>query len=128
LKLGMAMEVVLERLNQRVHSKDLKLMSNTIIIQRRAGGNLSEALEQMAKTLEDREKVNQELKNTTAESRFVAIILAGMPFIFILMFNMVFKGFLMPIFTLPGLILMIVVFMIIGFGILLIRMVSNVKV
>lgn len=66
LKLGMAMEVVLERLNQRVNSKDLKLMNNTMIIQRRAGGNLSEALEQVSMETVSMEQVLTEMVSTEA--------------------------------------------------------------
>lgn len=128
LKLGTSMDTVLEWLGERSSSQELKLMTRTLAIQRRAGGNVSQALDHLAKTLEDRERVNQELHNKTAESRFIAITLTLMPVFIIMVFNMMFKGFIMPIFTLPGLVLLLLVGVLIGTGLLLIRKVSRVRV
>ncbi|WP_164985006.1 type II secretion system F family protein [Ammoniphilus sp. CFH 90114] len=128
LKMGTALQVVLERMNERVNSKDVHLMNHTIIIQQRTGGQLSQALDHLAKTLEERERINQELKNNTTEARYIALTLSLMPVFIIMIFNMVFQGFLMPLFTLPGLILLAVVLLLIGAGLLLIRNVANIKV
>ncbi len=127
LRMGTTIDAVLERLHERFTSKDIRLMTQTILVQRRAGGNLSQALDHLAKTLEDRERMNQELSNQTAESRYIAFTLALMPIFLIIAFNMVFKGFVTPIFTLPGLILLAVVLALMITGFLLIRKVSNIK-
>ncbi|MBP1930694.1 type II secretion system F family protein [Ammoniphilus resinae] len=128
LKIGTPLSIVLERMNERVNSKDVHLMNHTILIQQRAGGQLSQALDHLAKTLEERERINQELKNNTTESRYIALTLSLMPVFIIMIFNMVFEGFLMPLFTLPGMILFGVVILLIGIGLLLIRQVANIKV
>jgi len=128
LKIGTPLSIVLERMNERVNSKDVHLMNHTILIQQRAGGQLSQALDHLAKTLEERERINQELKNNTTESRYIALTLSLMPVFIIMIFNMVFEGFLMPLFTLPGMILFGVVILLIGIGLILIRQVANIKV
>jgi tight adherence protein B len=127
MRVGTSLDDVLERLHERFTSKEIRLMTQTILVQRQAGGNLSQALDHLAKTLEERERMNQELSNQTAESRYIAFTLALMPFFLIIAFNMVFKGFIMPIFTLPGLILLAVVMALMAVGFLLIRKVSNLK-
>jgi tight adherence protein B len=127
LKMGTTLDAVLERLHERFTSKDIRLMAQTILVQRQAGGNLSQALDHLAKTLEDRERMNQELSNQTAESRYIALTLAMMPFFLIIAFNMVFKGFITPVFTLPGMILLVIVLALMITGFLLIRKVSNIK-
>ncbi|WP_438431167.1 type II secretion system F family protein [Gorillibacterium sp. sgz500922] len=127
LKMGMTLEGVIERLNERVSSQDLHLITQTILIQRRVGGNLSEALDHLARTLEERERVNLEIRNQTAESRFIAVTLTAMPAVILIMFNLVFKGFLKPLFTLPGLILAGVIVGLFAGGLLLIRKVTNVR-
>lgn len=127
LKMGTTLDAVLERLHERFTSKDIRLMTQTILVQRQAGGNLSQALDHLAKTLEDRERMNQELSNQTAESRYIALTLALMPIFLIMAFNMVFKGFIMPIFTVPGVVLLGIVLSLLIAGFVLIRKVSNIK-
>jgi tight adherence protein B len=127
LKMGTALDAVLERLHDRFASKDIRLVTQTILVQRQAGGNLSQALDHLAKTLEERERLNQELSNQTAESRFIALTLMLMPVFLIIAFNMVFKGFIMPIFSVPGIILLAVVVAMMIVGFVLIRKVSDIK-
>jgi tight adherence protein B len=127
IKVGTTLDAVLERLIERFSGKEIRLMTQTILVQRQAGGNLSQALDHLARTLEERERMNQELSNQTAESRYIAFTLALMPIFLIIAFNMVFKGFITPVFTLPGLILLAVVLALMAVGFILIRKVSNIK-
>lgn len=128
LKMGAAMDTVLTQMNERVSSKDLKLMNSAILIQRRTGGNLAQVLEHLAKTLEERERLNQEIQNSSAESRFIALILTLMPVFIIMMFNSMFDGFVMLMFTLPGMIITAVSGLLIAVGLVVIRKISNIKV
>lgn len=127
LKMGTTLHLVLERVHERFTSKDIRLLTQTIIVQRQAGGNLGQALDHLAKTLEERERMNKEISNQTAESRYIALTLALMPVFLIVVFNMVFKGFIMPIFTVPGMVLVAVVLLLMTVGFLMIRKVSNIK-
>jgi tight adherence protein B len=128
LKMGASMDDVLTRISERVTSKDLKLMNSSILIQRRTGGNLAQVLEHLAKTLEERERLHQEIQNSSAESRFIAIILTCMPVFIILMFNSMFGGFVMLMFTLPGMIITGVSALLIATGLFVIRKISNIRV
>lgn len=128
LKMGTSMESVLERLTERVKSKDISIFVQMINVQRKAGGNISQAMDQLAKTLDDRARINGEIRTQTAETKFVAVALILMPVIMVLMFNMMFDGFLMPLFTLPGIVLLVVVALVMSIGFYLIQKVSNVKV
>lgn len=128
IQLGTNLDVVLERITKQVNSKDLRLMTSTIITQRKAGGDLGEALDHLAKTLEERERINQELINNTAESRYIAIVLILLPVFMILMFSLVFEGFLMPLFTIPGLLLAAAVVLIMIVGYLLVRSIATIRV
>ena len=125
--MGTTLHLVLERVHERFTSKDIRLLTQTIIVQRQAGGNLGQALDHLAKTLEERERMNKEISNQTAESRYIALTLALMPVFLIVVFNMVFKGFIMPIFTVPGMVLVAVVLLLMTVGFLMIRKVSNIK-
>ncbi|MHA6482828.1 type II secretion system F family protein [Paenibacillus sp. strain BS8-2] len=128
LRLGTSMEMVLEKLEERVKSKDISIFVQTVNVQRKAGGNISQAMDHLSKTLDDRARINGEIRTQTAETKFVAVALLLMPLFMVLMFNLMFDGFLMPIFTLPGLLLLIVVIVLMAIGFYLIRKVTNVKV
>ena len=53
----------------------------------------------MAETLEERRRVDKEIKTITAESRSIAYILVFMPFLMVMMMNLFIKGFLNVLFT-----------------------------
>lgn len=128
LKLGTALDEALHSMVVNSKSKELRLMANTLIIQHKAGGNLGLILEEMAKTLEMRERVNQEIRGGTAETRYVALILPFMPIMAGIILNLVIPGFLKPLLTLPGIILALVF----GSGILggftIINKITDIKV
>ncbi|MEW4371510.1 type II secretion system F family protein [Paenibacillus kandeliae] len=127
LKLGNTMDTVLSDMTDKFSSRDIRLLTQTITIQRQAGGNLAKAMDQLAKTLEERERMNKELSNQTAESRYIALTLALMPVFLVVAFNIVFKGFITPLFTIPGLILLVVVVILMLIGFMAIRKVTNIK-
>ncbi|UFJ40797.1 type II secretion system F family protein [Brevibacillus humidisoli] len=128
LKVGTEMDAVLTRMNERIKSKDLKLLINAIAVQRRAGGNLAQVLSHLAKTLEERQRINKELHNSSSEPRFIALVLTCMPIVIILLFNLALEGFVMLLFTMPGMVLIAISAVLIGTGLVIIRKIANVKV
>jgi tight adherence protein B len=99
LKLGDSLEYVMSEFKERVKSNDINIFVSTILIQQRVGGNLAEVLSNMAETLEERRRVDKEIKTITAESRSIAYILVFMPFLMAMMMNLFIKGFLNVLFT-----------------------------
>lgn len=128
LKLSVPLDRALDGLMNRVHSQDLTLLSTTIIVQWQVGGDLAGALESLSRTLSEREQLMGELRGLTAEQRFVSIMLPFMPLIAAMLMNMAIPGFLNPIFTLPGLILVTVFAVIQTVAFLLVRNISNIQV
>jgi len=128
LKLGTSLEQAIKYMLENVQSKELRLMGNTLIIQHKAGGNLGRILEEMARTLEMRERINQEIKSSTSESRFIALVLPFMPVLAAIILNLVIPGFIKPLFTLPGMILTMIFMTLLFTGFTLIRKVTDIKV
>jgi tight adherence protein B len=128
LRLGVELERALRDLEKRIPTREYKLFISALIIQKRAGGNLTKVLIEMAQTLEERKILRQTVKTATAEQRFVSYILPAMPVFLLLMMNNMVDGFIDLIFTVPGAILtgLFVVGMLIS--ILLVRAVTNIKV
>ncbi|MDQ0337877.1 tight adherence protein B [Caldalkalibacillus uzonensis] len=128
LRLGDSFDEVMNRFKGRIVSKELQIFVNTILIQRRVGGNLAEVLNLMAETLEERARIHKEIDAITAESRYVAFILPVLPVVMALMLNLLIPGFLNPLFTPLGLILLAVVGGIQLISFLLIRKISTIRV
>ncbi|CAM3294478.1 hypothetical protein EDM52_10775 [Brevibacillus invocatus] len=128
LQLGVSFDKALSDMEKRIPTRDFRIFAATLYIQRRAGGNLSEVLQEMAETLEDRRIVNQEIKTMTAEQRYVSILVPIMPIALVLMMNTMNKGFIDPLFSGFGLILLGVFIIGTILSYVLVRKVTNIKV
>ncbi|MBO8165501.1 MAG: type II secretion system F family protein [Brevibacillus sp.] len=128
VKMGRAMDTVMSEVKQRVDSKELNALANMILLQHRVGGNLPQVLGHLAKTLEERERLHKEIRNSSAEPRFVALLLSLMPVVIIVLFNFAFDGFAMLMFTVPGMILTALSVFLITLGLVVVRKISNIRV
>ncbi len=128
LNLGDDIEEVMDRFRDRLSSKEISIFVSTILIQRRVGGNLAEVLDLMAGTIEERGRVQKEIRTATAESRSIAYILVVMPFMMAIMMNLFIKGFLNVLFTTWGLLLFTVFALIMFVAFILIKRISRIRV
>nr|WP_280518658.1 type II secretion system F family protein [Lederbergia wuyishanensis] len=128
LRLGTSFEDVMNQLRERFASKELNIFVSTVIIQHRVGGNLAEVLSIMADTLEERARVNKEVDTVTAEARFIALILPIMPLMMALMMNLFIEGFLNPLFTKWGLVLLTIFIGMQLLAFLVIRKITTIRV
>ncbi|WP_404406801.1 type II secretion system F family protein [Jeotgalibacillus malaysiensis] len=128
LKLGVPLEQVLKKVQERNTSRDFQLFAATLLIQKKTGGNLASTLETMATTLEDRKILHQTIRTMTSEQRYISIIVPAMPIFILLVMNNVMDGFTDPLTTTPGLIILALF----GAGIILsfflIRKITDIKV
>ena len=82
--LGMPLENSLHGLAERVPLVDVKFFVSAVLLQREAGGNLSEILERLAHTVRERFRLKGHVMAATASARVTAIILSLIPlFVFI---------------------------------------------
>lgn len=77
---GTATETALIHLSERVGSDVLDLLVTAMLIQRQAGGNLAEVLQNIQATIQDRLRIQQEIKTLTAQGRMSGYIIAALPF------------------------------------------------
>lgn len=78
-RLGVPIENALESIGERMESADFTWTVMAIRIQREVGGNLAELLLNVAATLREREYLRRQVKALSAEGRFSAYILLGLP-------------------------------------------------
>jgi tight adherence protein B len=79
IQLGSEMDAALARLAERIDSEDVRLLATAIAIQRRTGGNLVEVLQQIAKTLRERQRLKGEVRVLTTMPRISGYVVAALP-------------------------------------------------
>lgn len=79
LALGERTEVVLERLRLRASHPSWDALVAAVLLQREAGGDLAGLLRGLAAAQEDAARVEADARGLTAQARFTARLVAGMP-------------------------------------------------
>ena len=98
-RLGVDIEDGLESIAARMESDDFKWIVMAIRIQREVGGNLAELLLSVAGTIREREYLRRQVKSLSAEGRLSAIILGGLPPVFLLYLSLTNFDYVLPMFT-----------------------------
>lgn len=81
LNFGLPFGEAMSNLSYRVNSADLSFFVIALSIQRETGGNLTELLENLAKTIRERMKLGGRVKVLSAEGKYSGILLGVFPFI-----------------------------------------------
>jgi tight adherence protein B len=77
---GVDLREAMANLLLRMPLPELRIIVTAILIQKESGGNLAEALEKTSSLIRERFKLRDQIKVHTAQSRFTAAILTGLPF------------------------------------------------
>lgn len=77
--LGLPMREALVNLANRVNNVDLRLFITAVVIQRETGGNLTEILTKISKTIRARFALLGQIRVYTAQARFTAWVLGVLP-------------------------------------------------
>lgn len=101
MNMGTSMDDALERLNTRINSQYLPLMVSSVLIQRQTGGNLSSILEGIANAIKEKMKLKQELKASTASGKTTGLMVGSMPVVLCVLFLLINREFIMPLFVTP---------------------------
>lgn len=108
---------------------DLRLMVSSILLQRETGGNLIEILENIATTIRARFGFQAKVRAMTAEAKFSAIVLGGLPLGVIMILMVTNPTYLNPLMedTVGNMIIAFDILMY-GSGIMIMRDLTNVEV
>lgn len=79
IQIGMSFEDALESLSQRVGSDDLTLVTTSILISRKTGGNVTEIFDRISDTIRGRMRIERKIRSLTAQGRLQGIIVSLMP-------------------------------------------------
>lgn len=126
---GASLDQALKNLTERVDLPDLAFFTVSVIIQRESGGNLAEILESIARLIRERFKLHGKIRALSAEGKLSAIILLALPFFVAFVLSIVNPGYLPVLIMDPvGRIIIIIALCMMGFGILVVRKIINIKV
>ncbi len=78
-RVGVSLSEALDRMVMRMPLSEVKFLTIVIAIQQQAGGNLSEALGNLAGVLRDRFQLQRKVKALSAEAKASAMVLASLP-------------------------------------------------
>lgn len=79
LALGEPTDLALDRLRRRARSAAWDALTAAILLQRDAGGDLVALLRRLAASLEAADRLDAEARTATAQARFTAWLVAGLP-------------------------------------------------
>lgn len=85
---GISLPDALRHMVDRVKNKDLDLLVSAVLISAQVGGNLSDIMEVISDTVQDRLKIKSEVRVLTTSGRFSGIIIGLLP-VFIILILMV---------------------------------------
>ncbi len=77
--LGVDLREALTNMANRVGSLDLKFFATAVVLQRAAGGNLTEVLDNTGRLIRDRFRILGDIKTFTSAGRFTGIVLSALP-------------------------------------------------
>jgi tight adherence protein B len=128
LALGSQIEPALHRMGERVPLIDLKFFITGLILQRQTGANMVAVLENLSLLVRERLNMAAKLKAHTAQQRFSAGLLCGLPFVVGLGFWVLKPDYVRLLWTDPvGSKFLTYALISEGIGILVIRRLANIK-
>ena len=101
LALGERTEDVLSALAQRANSAALDTLVAAVLLQRDAGGDLAALLRDLAAALEERGRVVADARSATAQARFTALLVTGLPVAGLALGEIVQPGFVFALVAAP---------------------------
>lgn len=128
-KIGLSIPEACARMQQTMPLSEVGFFAIVIAIQSQAGGNLSEALGNLAKVLRERRKMKAKVSALSMEAKASAVIIGALPFIVATLVYLTSPQYMMILFTDPrGHIIMLVSGVWMTIGIVVMRNMVNFEI
>ena len=98
MQYGLSIETVFSRFSKRVKLEEAEYLASSLMILNRTGGNIVAVFNSIEKTLFDKKKLKEELKNSTTVSKLVVRLLLVVPIVFGLIVYMLNPSYFDPFF------------------------------
>ena len=129
LTLGISAEVAFSRFAYRVNVEEAKYLSSSLTILNRTGGNIVNVFNSIEKTLFDKKKLEEDLKNSTQASNLIVKVLMGVPVLFVIVIYFLSPTYFLPLFESSlGYFMLFIIFIMFMIYIYLLNKIMKVKV
>jgi tight adherence protein B len=98
LHLGLPVKRAMENFSNRIIDENLNIFVAALLVQREIGGNLTELLGNLAHTIRERFRIDQEVHTLTAEGRISGYVIGSLPIVLAIIINMMQPDYLKPLF------------------------------
>lgn len=92
VRFGAPLEEAMLQLNDRLPSREVRVLMSTMVVSARSGGSLVKALRDISFTLDDRKEVRREIRTTLAQARSTSVLVAVLGIGILLMLNTIRPG------------------------------------
>lgn len=92
VRFGAPLEEAMLQLNDRLPSREVRVLMSTMVVSARSGGSLVKALRDISFTLDDRKEVRREVRTTLAQARSTSVMVALLGVGILLMLNTIRPG------------------------------------
>ena len=99
IRIGMTLEQALARMFERMPLQEVNFFGIVLMIQQKTGGNLAEALGNLATVLRSRKLMEGKVKALSAEAKASAMIIGSLPFLVMGAVKMASPDYLTPLFA-----------------------------
>ena len=99
IKIGLSLEQALARMYERMPLQEVNFFSIVLMIQQKTGGNLAEALGNLANVLRSRKLMEGKVKALSSEAKASAMIIGALPFLVMGAVKLASPDYLTPLFT-----------------------------
>jgi tight adherence protein B len=101
IRLGSSLADALENMFRRVPEESLGFLVAAVRVQAEVGSGISEILDRVTDTIRDRQRLQQEIRTLTSQSRMSGMIVAALPFALLGIFALIRPAYIEPLFTNP---------------------------
>jgi tight adherence protein B len=98
---GVSLPDALKNLARRIDSPELKYFVTSVVLQRETGGNLTEIIDGITRIIRERFKLQGKIRVLSAEGRFSAAVLTGLPFFCIVVLRLMNPDYLTVLWSEP---------------------------
>ncbi|HAH09274.1 MAG TPA: pilus assembly protein [Alphaproteobacteria bacterium] len=99
MKLGVTLEDGLKRMYERMPTPEVNFFQIVLAIQSKTGGNLSEALGNLASVLRDRKRLHGKIQALSSEAKASAMIIGSLPILVMVLVYLTTPSYIMVLFT-----------------------------
>lgn len=126
---GLSIDVAFMRFAKRAKLEEANYIASSLTILNKTGGNIINVFSSIEKTLFDKKKLEEDLKNSTAASNLVVKVLMIIPFLFVLIIYLISPTYFDPFFSsILGYFILFIIIIMFAIYVFLLNKIMKVKV